>query len=176
MDTRPYEDSMLFMGILSSRGFPSTLRERLESLFGPIDMVSDRIPFIFTDYYSSEMGEGIERFLISFSRLLPPDRLAAVKTETNLIEAEYAEEGKRRINLDPGLITESSIILATTKNRAHRIAIGMSMYAEVTLIYHRSGFEAFPWTYQDYRSPEIQEVLREMRKHYLVFRKEGQRV
>ena len=99
-----------------------------------------------------------------------------MKTETNLIEMEYAEEGKRRINLDPGLITESSIILATTKNRAHRIAIGMSMYAEVTLIYHRSGFEAFPWTYQDYRSPEIQEVLREMRKHYLVLRKEGQRV
>ena len=167
---------MLFMGILSSRGFPSTLRERLESLFGPVDMVSDRIPFTFTDYYNAEMGNGIVRFLISFRRLIPPDHLAEVKTETNLIEAEYAEDGKRRVNLDPGLITESSIILATTKNRAHRIAIGMSMYAEVTLVYHRNGFEAFPWTYQDYRSPEIQEVLREMRKRYLMFRKEGQRV
>lgn len=176
MDTRPYEDSMLFMGILSSRGFPSSLRSRLESLFGPVDMVSDSIPFTFTDYYTPEMGDGIGRFLISFRRLISPDTLAAVKTETNLIEAEYAEDGKRRINLDPGLISESSVILATTKNRSHRIAIGMSMYAEVTLIYHKSGFSSFPWTYQDYRSPEIQEVLREMRKRFLLFRKEGQRV
>ncbi len=168
---RPYEDALLFMGILSVRGFPSSLRASLEDLFGPIRTVSTPIPFTFTDYYDAEMGKGIERFLIAFSNLISPDRLAEVKTITDTLELSMADDGRRPVNLDPGLITESSVILATTKNRAHRIAIGRSLYAEVTLIYHHHGFESFPWTYADYRSKEIQDVLLSFRREYLDTRK-----
>ncbi len=171
MTPRPYQEAKLFMGILSTIGFPDSLRSGLEEAFGPVDIISDPFPFSFTDYYTGEMGEGIERSFISFSRLIPPDQLAAAKTLTDSIEMQYAEEGKRRINLDPGLITEASIILATTKNRAHRIAIGMSLYAEVTLIYQSKGFISFPWTYSDYRSSHVQEILLGMRKAYLAERK-----
>ncbi len=171
MIPRPYEKAKLFMGILSTRGFPDSLRTELERLFGPADMVTEPFPFSFTDYYVPEMGEGIERFFISFSRLVSPDELAAVKTATDRIELSLAEDGMRKINLDPGLITEASVILATTKNRAHRIAIGMSLYAEVTLIYRSHGFQSFPWTYADYRSERVQTVLLEMRKSYLAARR-----
>ena len=75
------------------------------------------------------------------------------------------------MNLDPGLISEGGVVLATTKNRAHRIAIGSSLYAEVTLIYHSHGFESFPWTYADYRSLEVQETLLAFRRKYLELRK-----
>ena len=162
---------MLFMGVLSVKGFPSSLRERLEKLFGPVDTVTEPFPFSFTDYYVPEMGEEIERFFLSFTTLISPDRLAEIKTITDELEMEYAENGKRRINLDPGLLTEGNIILATTKNRAHRIAIGKSLYAEVTLIYHSHGFESFPWTYADYRSEKVQETLLSFRRQYLLRRK-----
>ena len=175
MIPRPYEKAKLFMGILSTRGFPDSLRTELERLFGPADMVTEPFPFSFTDYYVPEMGEGIERFFISFSRLVSPDELAAVKTSTDRIELSLAEDGMRKINLDPGLITEANVILATTKNRAHRIAIGMSLYAEVTLIYHSHGYRSFPWTYADYRSEKVQAVLLEMRKSYLAARRSEKR-
>ena len=115
---------MLFMGVLSVIGLPDDLRSRLESLFGPISVITDPFPFDFTDYYVPEMGEGIERFFISFSNLVSPDSLASIKTATNSIEEEYSDNGNRKINLDPGLLSLENAILATTKNRSHRIAIG----------------------------------------------------
>ena len=171
MKERPYQESMLFMGILSTRGFPDILRERLEEAFGPIRHIYPAIPFTFTDYYDDEMGKGIERFFISFSRLASPDSLAEAKIATNRLEEAFAEDGRRKVNLDPGLISEASVILATTKNRAHRIAIGHSLYAEVTLIYQSHGFTSFPWTYADYRSAEVQAMLLDMRRDYLALRR-----
>ena len=161
-----YKPSMLFMGILSTVGFPLDLRSRLESLYGPVLEETEAFPFDFTDYYVPEMGEGISRFFIAFSSLISPDRLAEVKTETNRLEAEYAIDGNRKINLDPGLISEQSVILATTKNRSHRIAIGMDLYAEVTLIYQNHRWQPQPWTYADYRSERVQEILTSFREIY----------
>ena len=93
MEYKPYDDVMLFMGVLSVKGFPQTLRESLEKNFGPIKTISDPFPFSFTDYYVPEMGEGIERFFISFSNLVSPDSLADIKVITNEIEKEYEEDG-----------------------------------------------------------------------------------
>ncbi len=171
MKERQYQKNLLFMGILSTRGFPDSIREKLVDSFGPISYISPSMPFTFTDYYNPEMGEGIERFFISFSRLISPDTLADAKTITNAIELDEAVDGKRKINLDPGLISEASVILATTKNRAHRIAIGHNLYAEVTLIYQNHGFVSFPWTYADYRSDDVQTILIKMRKDYLALRR-----
>ena len=171
MKERQYQKNLLFMGILSTRGFPDSIREKLVDSFGPISYISPSMPFTFTDYYNPEMGEGIERFFISFSRLISPDALADAKIITNAIELDEAVDGKRKINLDPGLISEASVILATTKNRAHRIAIGHNLYAEVTLIYQNHGFVSFPWTYADYRSDDVQTILIKMRKDYLALRR-----
>ena len=171
MNKKEYDDVMLFMGVLSVRGFPDALKNELEAEFGQIDIITEPFPFDFTDYYVPEMGEGIERFFISFRNLVSPDTLASIKEKTNEIEKAWADDGKRRINLDPGLLSESSIILATTKNRAHRIAIGRGLYAEVTLIYQSHGFTSFPWTYADYRSAEVQAMLLDMRRDYLELRR-----
>ena len=157
---------MLFMGVLSVIGLPDDLRSRLESLFGPISVITDPFPFDLTDYYVPEMGEGIERFFISFSNLVSPDSLASIKTATNSIEEEYSDNGNRKINLDPGLLSLENAILATTKNRSHRIAIGKNLYAEVTLIYHKHQWQALPWTYADYRSERVQAILSSFRDEY----------
>ena len=154
------------MGVLSVIGLPDDLRSRLESLFGPISVITDSFLFDFTDYYVPEMGDGIERFFISFRDLVFPDSLASIKTETNSIEEEYSDNGNRRINLDPGLLSLENAILATTKNRSHRIAIGKNLYAEVTLIYHKHQWQAFPWTYADYRSERVQSILSSFREEY----------
>lgn len=171
MIRREYDSVMLFMGILSVRGFPEALRDVLEREFGPIDAVTEPFPFDYTDYYVPEMGEGIERFFISFSNLVQPDSLSSIKERTNEIEKEWMVDGKRSINLDPGLLSDASVILATTKNRAHRIAIGRSLYAELTLIYQNRRFESFPWTYADYRSEKVESVLYGFRKRYKELRK-----
>ncbi|WP_455382507.1 DUF4416 family protein [Salinispira pacifica] len=142
------------------------IRHRLSSAFGPIDFESEPFPFDFTDYYRAEMGERLLRIFFSHRSLIDPQTLPDAKLETNRIEQELAAGSGRRVNLDPGALDLGRFTLATTKDHAHRIPLRSGIYGEVTLLCHRSGFEALPWTYPDYRSPQYQQVLRGIREIY----------
>ena len=59
-------------------------------------------------------------------------------------------DGRRRINIDPGYITSSNLILASTKNFSHRLYLGRGIFGEVTMRYENKDFTRLPWTYPDY--------------------------
>jgi hypothetical protein len=83
---------------------------------------------------------------------------------TNAIEVKYRnEEGGRTVNIDPGLLSLSSLILASTKNYAHRIYLGQGIYAEITLIYKNHRFNALDWTYPDYQEDSALEFFQRAR-------------
>ena len=119
---------------------------------GDISMQSEIIPFTHTAYYNKEMGDNLLRQWFVFNNLVVPDVLAELKHRSNEIEQSFiGEKGGRTVNIDPGFITMSSLILASTKNFSHRIYIGKGIYAEVTLIYKSEKFVSLEWTYPDYR-------------------------
>ena len=129
--------------------------EALVSEFGKVDLISDVWPFTQTDYYRKETGENILRQFVSIERLIDPGRLAKIKHKTNKLEQKLAAKLSlslpRPVNLDPGIIEPSKLILATAKNYSHRIYIGKKMYAEVTLIFDKGCWHPLPYTYPDYR-------------------------
>jgi hypothetical protein len=135
----------------------------LTAEWGAIDYRSASVPFTYTDYYAREFGPHLWRRFVSFERLIDPGELAGIKRLSNEIEQRWAEAGRRRINLDPGYLTQARLVLATTKDQAHRIYIGQGIYAEVTLIYRGGAFTPLPWTYPDYRSPAYLAILGEIR-------------
>lgn len=143
---------------------PETVWTRLEREFGPIDYIGHPYPFSFTAYYEPEMGPHITKYIISFRDPIPPQTLAAVKHRTNEIENEFAVDGGRRVNLDPGIMDLNRFILATTKNRGHRIPLADAIYGELTLIYIRGRFEPLPWTYADYKTDAVRADLEAVRK------------
>lgn len=129
--------------------------EATEDKFDKIDLVSDIWPFTQTDYYRDETGPNILRQFVSIERLIEPGQLAKIKYKTNKLEQKLAARLRmpipRPVNLDPGIIEASKLILATTKNYSHRIYIGKKMYAEVTLIFDKGSWCPLPYTYPDYR-------------------------
>ncbi len=143
-------------------------KEKLIEKFGRVDFESEDIPFIHTDYYNKEMGENLLKKFISFEKLLLPDDLPDIKLFTNDIEKQFLYEGtnKRKINIDPGLLSLSKFVLATTKNYDHRIYTGKGIYAEVTLRYTQKDFKEFEWTYPDFRAEEYKKILRQIREIY----------
>lgn len=141
--------------------------QALTAHFGPVDYRSARLLFAHTDYYTPEFGSGLERQFIAFERLIDPGRLAEIKRLTNELEQRWSEAGRRRINLDPGYITEAKLVLATTKDHGHRIYIGQGIYAEVTLTYRDKDFRPWPWTYPDYASEPYLEIMRAIRRIYV---------
>ena len=69
----------------------------------------------------------------------------------------------RPINLDPGYVESSKLVLATTKNYSHRTYIGQSMYAEATLYYSKNQWHAWPYTYPDYAGGAYDDFLNRVR-------------
>jgi hypothetical protein len=157
----------LFIGILVSNSkFIPEVEQRLTTLYGSVDHRSDVIPFDFTDYYESEMGDLIDRVFFSFERLIEADQLPEIKRQTNELEQELAPllktpntNVKRPVNLDPGYIEQAKVILASTKNFYHRIYLGKGIFGEVTMHFKNNTYQFFPWTYPDYQSKDYQEFF-----------------
>ena len=162
-----FTQEKLVIGILTSRtGRREELFSLLAERWGPVDFSSDPIPFTFTHYYDAEMGLPIERSFASFERLVDPSGLARIKRETNDLEDLFREEGKRKVNLDPGLLSLPRFVLATTKESAHRIPLQSGIYAEITLLYEKGSFHPLAWTYPDFRSESYISLLNEIRVRY----------
>jgi hypothetical protein len=138
----------------------------LESLFGSIDLVSPWWPFDQTDYYRKEMGGPLYRRMFVFGPLVDQGHLAAVKQNTNRLEAHFAAAGRRRVNLDPGHLLMERFVLASGKNYTHRIYIGQGIYADLTLVYRRGRYCTLEWTYPDYAGADIRNFLGRIRKKY----------
>lgn len=146
----------LIVGVLAAnRQCLHAAIEAIESRVGSTDMRSAVWPFTQTDYYKDETGPHILRQFVSVERLIEPGKLAKIKHRTNKLEQKLAARLglplPRPVNLDPGIIEPSKLILATTKNYSHRIYIGQKMYAEVTLIFDKGSWCPLPHTYPDYR-------------------------
>lgn len=166
---RPFESARLVIATLSASG-DSEVVERggqtfseLEERFGPVDLVAGGIPFTWSNYYADELGPSVLRGFLSFPLLVDPSELAGIKRWTNEVEGRWARGGLRRFNLDPGLLTLGSLMLATTKGGAHRVPLAAGIYAELTLLYERGAYRPLPWTYPDWRSPAYGAVLDELR-------------
>jgi hypothetical protein len=113
------------------------------------------------------MGEGLFRRFITFRPLIPREQLVRIKHETNEIEEQFAIDGKRRVNIDPGYICAEHLILATTKGYTHRPYLGEGIHADLTLIYREGQFRPLEWTYPDYASSQVREILQGVRKRYV---------
>ncbi len=168
--TKPPSPVKLIVGTLTAKSnLLESVYQRLSEQFGPIDFTSQFFPFDYTNYYEPEMGKELKRQFISFQRLIVPDKLASVKLFSNAVENEYVidETRRRRVNLDPGYISAAKLVLASTKDHAHRIYLQQGIYAEITLRFFRKTFQAWDWTYPDYRTKDYIDTFNHIRRIYI---------
>lgn len=169
-DIHPPLPVKLIVGILTS--LPEILPEaeaRLADAFGAIDARSDIYPFEWTGYYDGTMGSPLMRRFVSIRDLVDPSALAEAKVRTNGIEALLASAPgavPRPVNLDPGYLEQSKLVLASAKNFSHRIPLAGGVYGEVTLQYRDGGWHSLPWTFPDYGSERYHPFFSSLRARY----------
>ena len=131
-------------------------------------MVSETWSFTQTQYYKDELGENVLRQFVSIKELIHPGKLASIKNRTNEMEQNLAEQLNeplpRPVNLDPGFIEPSKLVLASTKNFSHRIFIGERIYAELTLNFCRGTWKGFEYTFPDYKENRYHAFLSDIRE------------
>jgi len=143
-------------------------RQAIEQ-FGPLDEKSPVFEFTETDYYEASMGAGLKKQFLTFQDPIDPGSLPEIKRMTNAWERQYATDSRheepRPLNLDPGYLTLAKLVLASTKDHAHRIYLQDGIYAEVTLNFRSGGWKFFDWTFPDYRRSDYQEFFSRCRQN-----------
>jgi hypothetical protein len=170
-EPRPQKPVLLVVAAFSRHGDALAWgRDRLAEAYGPVGLTSPPFEFHHTEYYQASMGAGLRKQFLAFEVLVAPDRLPEVKLHTNRLEQALALARSfpdaRPLNLDPGVLSLGKFLLATTKDQAHRIYLRDGIFAEVTLRFEAGCFEPWPWTYADYREPQVRDWLGEAREYY----------
>lgn len=163
------EPVIRFCAVISS---DAELRNRaiahLRDHWGESFLRSEPLPFVAGGYYRESMGDALEKELLAFRRPCDPADLADWKTWTNTVEADFGGNGypkRRPLNLDPGYITQAKLVLATTKDRDHRVYLRDGMFGEITLTYTAKKWIHHRWTYPDYRTEAVAEFATQCRNH-----------
>jgi hypothetical protein len=128
---------------------------------GPVYLVTD-----YTDYYTEEFGRQLQKQFFVFEPTVSLDEYHRVKVWSNRIEtgSEPGAAPRRIVNIDPGYLEPSKLVLFSTKNYSHRVYVADGIFAEVTMLYAHGKFVKLPWTYNDYYGAENLKFLTEMRK------------
>ncbi len=141
---------------------------RLSAEWGRVQLRSPRFAHGETRYYEAEMGAGLKKQFLVFDGSFDPQQLPKRKLESNRLEEELARSGMfselRPINIDPGYLTLTKLVLASAKDRAHRLYMADGIYAEECLYYLDGSWQARPWTYPDYKRADFQAFFDEVRE------------
>ncbi|MBI5571935.1 MAG: DUF4416 family protein [Desulfomonile tiedjei] len=147
-------------------GMPGKVARLLTPELGPVEEEIGPLAFDYSTYYETEMGTGIRRWVWALSDLVDRSHLARIKLFTNKLEQTFSRDGKRTVNLDPGLLTLGNFVLATGKDNAHRIYLQQGIFADLTLIFRGGSYRPLEWTYPDYADLPMIQLLNRLRETY----------
>lgn len=141
---------------------------RITQQWGTIGLASPRFDHSETNYYESQMGRGLIKQFLVIDGWYDPARLPQSKLQSNAWEEELSNGGEfpevRPLNVDPGYMTLTKLVLASCKDRAHRIYMADGVYGEECLYYLDHGWRARPWTYPDYQRADFQAFFEQARR------------
>jgi len=159
--------------ISNDAGLFEKAKRLLEKKFkNRVDFESKTLDFTYTDYYSGELGQGLKRKFFSFERAVGLKDIEKTKLASNELEKRLSVNGRRLVNIDPGYLDLAKVVLFSTKDYSHRIHVGGNIFAEVTLHFKNESFNAWPWTYPDYRTSDYISIFNSIRGR---FKNEGHR-
>jgi hypothetical protein len=141
--------------------------EELGSYWGEIDFTGDDHPFDTTDHYEPEMGRNLNRRIISFRKLVPPDILPEAKHICNQIEDRLAGTNGRQVNLDVGYLDHNKIVLASFKAAGQKVYLKDGVWADLVARYRQGKYRPFEWTFPDFRDDRYSNELLRIRWAYL---------
>ncbi len=168
---KPFAPVKLVCGVIfRDEALYEGVRQRLVAEWGSVDLESPAFPFDLTDYYEPEMGPDLRRRFMSFETLVEPEALAGMKLRTIDLEETFRREtdaAGRPVNIDPGYLTASALIMATAKDFSHRIPLGQGIYAHLEFLFSKTGIKVLDWTYPDFRRAPCQKFFVAVRALFL---------
>ena len=141
-------------------------RAALAAEVAPSALASEPAVWTQSTYYAGEMGDSIWRQYLALDACIAAHELADLKRLTNRLEDRWRRVQGRAVNLDPGYLDLVRVVLASTKDAAHRVAIGDGLYAEATLHFAHGSFHPWSYTYPDYAGTDARAFFTAVRARF----------
>lgn len=125
------------------------------------------LSFDLTDRFRAVKGPGLQRRLVTSAKLAPPECNRGAELACHEIEAQLAQDGARRVNLDIGYLDDNTIVLASVNFTGQKIHLGDGVYADLIARYSNGKYEPFEWTLPDFLDGRYDEQLATIRREYL---------
>jgi len=122
------------------------------------------VPFTITDYYR-EIAPSLTRRFVCFKGLARAGGLPGWKHASIGVEVE--SRNPRIVNIDPGYVDGARLVLASTKDHAHRVYLRDGIFAEVTMRFRFGKWTPFDYTFPDFASGVYDEFLSAARSSWL---------
>ena len=137
--------------------------------WGPVALESPRFDFTETGYYDATMGTGLEEGVLRLRAAVRSGGAGRNQAGDEPLGGGVRRRGPdlpepRPLNLDPGYLTPAKLVLASTKDFAHRIYLSRGIYAEITLQYRHHRWQHHEYTFPDYRRADYQEFFEKCRQ------------
>ena len=121
----------------------------------------------FTSYYQKEMGEALKKMYYFFSTPVPLEDFHKIKLETNIYETSgLKKDDSRKVNLDPGYLTEAKFVLYSVKDYSRKVYINNGIYADVQLEFKKNTYTSHNQTYKDYKTFDFISFANDARNYF----------
>ena len=141
--------------MFSDRDYYEKVIDDLIKKYGEVKKESSEYDFDkFTDYYEREMGKGLRKKLIIFKKNIIEEDLINIKKFIEEIEKKYSIKNKRKINIDPGFVSDR-VVLASFKKKDFKKNLGEGVYAHEVLRLEKGEVKEFWHTFRDYKGEKI---------------------
>lgn len=155
------------VGVLAaSPALLAQAEEAIAAAVAPIALASPPQRWAMSTYYAREMGAELWRQYLACDARMAPEELAELKRLTGGLEQRWRGTNGRAVNLDPGYLDLLRVVLASTKDAAHRVAIAPGLWAEATLHFVGGAFEPWPYTYPDYAADDARAFFVQVRERF----------
>ncbi|MCL2010357.1 MAG: DUF4416 family protein [Synergistaceae bacterium] len=137
---------------------------KLKALWGEHENVSPPVPFAATDYYR-DIAPRLARRFVCFEGLARAGDLPDWKHASIGVEGE--SRNPRIVNIDPGYVDGARLVLASTKDHAHRVYLRNGIFAEVTMRFRFGKWMPFDYTFPDFAGGAYDRFLSAARESWL---------
>ncbi len=163
----PSQGRLLVYIVHSSLDALADALSALEKRFGLVQFETLELPDNKDEFYREEMGENLQRRFFSFERTIGRDAMTNVKSVCHKIESQFADRVDdycfRTVNIDPGILTPSNIVMASHREYNHRVYLEDGVYAELALVWSKGRYVRLPWTNPDFCHGEAIEFFQRVR-------------
>jgi uncharacterized protein YdaT len=95
--------------------------------------------------------------------MIKKQELIEIREKTGKIEQKRAKDNKRKVNIDPGYLSKTALVLATKKAKPWKQPLNNTILAHKILEFKDSSIITFSHTFVDYKLEQNLDFLKKAR-------------